>query len=97
MKEQKIFKLFQKDLEASKTIQIGSFIFKKPYFNNKDYILLAKKILIFFKTKPYIDNRLGLIQTLLIKIVILFPNMINLKLVVYFSSFLLKIKFYLKS
>ena len=97
MKEKKIFKLFQKDLEASKTVQIGSFIFKKPYFHNKDYVFLAKKILIFFKTKPYIDNRLGLIQTLLIKIAIFFPNMMNLKLMVYLFSYLLKIKFYLRS
>ena len=96
MKERKIFKLFQKDLEASKTIQIGSFLFKKSYFNNKDYVLLAKKILIFFKTKPYIDNRLSLIQTLLIKIVILFPTMMNLKLIVYVSSLLLKIKLYIR-
>ena len=97
MKEKKIFKLFQKELEASKTIQIGSFIFKKSYFNNQEYTLLAKEILIFFKTKPYIDNRLGLIQTLLIKMVMIFPNMINLKLVIYLSSALIKIKTYLGS
>ena len=96
MKEKKIFKLFQKELEASKTIQIGSFIFKKSYFNNKEYTLLAKKILAFFKTKPYIDNRLGFSQTLLLKSVIIFPTMINLKLVIYISSFLIKMKNYFR-
>lgn len=92
MKERKIFTLFQRELEASKTTLIGSFIFKKPYFHDREYTLLAKKILMFFKTKPSIDNRLGSVQTLFIKTVILFPHQLSLKVAIYFSTFLLKVK-----